>query len=138
MTREELERQIRRRVNFTFARASGPGGQNVNKVSSKAVARLRLAALTGLDAEQRARLEARLGRRVTADGELQVSAQDTRDQARNRELALRRMAELLATALRRPRKRVHTRPSAGSREARLESKRRRSAAKRQRGRPEPE
>jgi ribosome-associated protein len=138
MTREELERQIRRRVSFTFARASGPGGQNVNKVSSKVVARLRLAALTGLDEEQRARLAARLGRRVTADGELQVSVQDTREQARNRELAIQRMIELVAAGLRRPRKRVRTRPSAGSREARLESKRRRAAAKRRRGRPEEE
>jgi ribosome-associated protein len=138
MTKEELRRQVRCKVTFTFARASGPGGQNVNKVSSKAVARLRLAALTGLDAEQRARLAARLGRRVTAGGELVVSVQDTRDQARNRELALERMTELVAAALRRPRKRVHTRPSAGSREARLEAKRRHAAAKRQRGRPEAE
>lgn len=139
MTKEELERQIRRRATFTFARASGPGGQNVNKVSSKAVARLRLQALTGLDQEQRERLAARLGRRVTAGGELLVSAQDSRDQARNRELALERMTELLAVALRPPRKRLRTKPSAGSREARLEAKRRRSAAKRRRSlRPEPE
>jgi ribosome-associated protein len=139
MTKEELERQIRRRATFTFARASGPGGQNVNKVSSKAVARLRLRVLSGLDREQRERLTARLGRRVTAGGELLVSAQDSRDQTRNRELALERMIELVAAALRRPRKRLRTRPSAGSREARLEAKRRRSAAKRLRGsRPEPE
>jgi ribosome-associated protein len=139
MTGEELERQVRRRATFTFARASGPGGQNVNKVSSKAVARLLLSDLSGLDREQRERLVARLGRRVTAGGELLVSAQDSRDQARNRELALKRMIALLAAALRRPRKRVRTKPSAGSREARLEAKRRRSAAKRERGlRPEPE
>jgi ribosome-associated protein len=139
MNREELECQIRRRATFTFARASGPGGQNVNKVSSKAVARLRLQALSGLDREQRERLAARLGRRVTAGGELLVSAQDSRDQARNRELALERMTELVAAALRPPRKRLRTRPSAGSREARLEAKRRRSDVKRRRGsRPEPE
>jgi ribosome-associated protein len=138
MTREELERQIRRGATFTFARASGPGGQNVNKVSSKATARLRLEALAGLDAGERAHLAARLGKRVTAGGELQVIAQDTRDQARNRELALRRMTELVAAALRQPRKRVGTRPSAGSREERLRSKRLRSAIKRRRGRPEEE
>jgi ribosome-associated protein len=139
MTREELERQIRRRATFTFARASGPGGQNVNKVSSKAVARLLLSNLSGLDREQRERLKARLGRRVTAGGELLVSVQDTRDQARNRELALERMTELVAAALRRPRKRLRTRPSAGSREARLRAKRRRSQLKRGRGsQPEPE
>jgi len=139
MTREELERQIRRWAAFTFARASGPGGQNVNKVSSKAVARLRLRDLSGLDREQRERLAARLGRRITAGGELLVSVQDTRDQARNRELALERMTELVAAALRRPRKRLRTRPSLGSREARLQAKRKRSEVKRRRGsRPEPE
>ena len=138
MTEDELERQIRRAATFTFARASGPGGQNVNKVSSKVVARLRLEALAGLDAGERAHLKERLGRRVTAGGELQVVAQDTRDQARNRERALQRMTELVAAALRRPRKRVRTRPSAGSREARLEAKRLRSAIKRRRGRPEAE
>ena len=111
----------------------------MNKVSSKAVARLRLQALSGLDREQRARLTARLGRRVTAGGELLVSVQDTRDQARNRELALERMTELVAAALCRPRKRLRTRPSAGSREARLQAKRKRSEVKRRRGsRPEPE
>ncbi len=139
MTRQELERQIRRRATFTFARASGPGGQNVNKVSSKAVARLLLADLGGLDREQRERLASRLGRRVTSGGELLVSVQDTRDQARNRELALERMTDLVAAALRRPRKRVRTGPSTGSREARLQAKRRRSELKRRRGsRPEPE
>jgi ribosome-associated protein len=138
MTREELERQIRRRATFTFARASGPGGQNVNKVSSKAIARLRLEALGGLDAGERARLAARLGKRVSAAGELQVIAQDTRDQVRNREVALRRMTELVAAALRRPRKRLGTRPTTGSREERLHSKRLRSTIKRRRGRPEEE
>jgi ribosome-associated protein len=135
---EELERQIRRAATFTFARSSGPGGQNVNKVSSKAVARLRLESLAGLDAGERARLAARLGKRVTAGGELQVVAQDTRDQTRNRELALQRMTALVAAALRPPRKRMSTSPTAGSREARLEAKRRRSAVKRRRGRPEEE
>ena len=126
----ELEELVRRLAQFSFSRAGGPGGQNVNKVSSRVTARLELASLPGLDSGKRARLAARLGRRVNAEGLLQVSARDTRDQARNREIAVRRLAELLEAALREPRRRRATRPSAGARERRLTDKRRRSRAKR--------
>jgi ribosome-associated protein len=130
MDARELEALVRRLVQFSFTRAGGPGGQNVNKVSSRVTARLALASLPGLDAGQRARLAARLGRRVNSEGLVQVSARDSRDQARNRELAVLRMAELLASGLREPRKRRATRPSAGARERRLAEKRRRSQDKR--------
>lgn len=130
MNPRELEELVRRLAEFHFSRAGGPGGQNVNKVSSRVTARLPLAALPGLAAEARARLAARLGRRVNAEGLLQLSVRDTRDQARNREIAVRRLAALLAAALREPHRRRPTRPSAGSRERRLSAKRRRSQDKR--------
>jgi ribosome-associated protein len=126
----ELEALVRRLAQFSFSRAGGPGGQNVNKVSSRVTARFALASLPGLEAERRSRLAARLGRRVNAEGLLQVSVRDSRDQARNREIAVRRMADLLAAGLREPRRRQATRPGAGARERRLAEKRRRSRAKR--------
>ena len=139
MSARELEPLVRRLSAFSFTRAGGPGGQNVNKVSSRVTARLALASLPGLSGEERARLTARLGKRVNAEGVLLLNVQDTRDQARNRALAVRRLADLLYAALREPRRRRTTRPTAGSREQRLASKRRRSQAKRRRSdRPEPE
>ena len=139
MDARELEELVRRLAGFHFSRAGGPGGQNVNKVSSRVTARLPLAALPGLAAEARARLAARLGRRVNAEGLLQLSVRDTRDQARNREIAVRRLAALLAAAMREPRRRRATRPSAGSRERRLSAKKRRSQDKRLRAqKPEPD
>jgi ribosome-associated protein len=139
MNARELEPLVRRLSAFSFTRAGGPGGQNVNKVSSRVTARLALASLPGLSGEERARLTARLGKRVNAEGVLLLNVQDTRDQARNREIAVRRLADLLYAALREPRRRRTTRPTAGSREQRLASKRRRSQAKRRRSdRPEPE
>ena len=139
MNARELEPLVRRLSAFSFTRAGGPGGQNVNKVSSRVTARLPLASLPGLSGEERARLTARLGKRVNAEGVLLLNVQDTRDQARNREIAVRRLADLLYAALREPRRRRTTRPTAGSREQRLASKRRRSQAKRRRSdRPEPE
>ena len=139
MTARELEETVRRLAVFSFSRAGGPGGQNVNKVSTRVTARLLLAGLPGLGAEARGRLAARLGKRVNSEGLLQLSVRDTRDQARNREIAIRRLAALLAAALSEPHQRHATRPSAGSRERRLAAKRLRSQAKRRRSeRPQPE
>ncbi|MEY4682177.1 MAG: alternative ribosome rescue aminoacyl-tRNA hydrolase ArfB [Alphaproteobacteria bacterium] len=114
-------------------RASGPGGQNVNKVSSAVSLRLDLDHVSGMDAAMRARLVALAGRRVTADGVLVMKAQSQRSQVANREDALGRVLELLRAAAVAPRKRVPTRATAGSRRRRLDSKRRRSLVKRQRG-----
>ena len=135
-----IEEAVRASAAFTFARSGGPGGQNVNKVSSKAVLRLplgRFSGAAGLSEAEGARMRGKLGRRLNERGDLVLTVQDTRDQAKNREIAVQRAAALVAAALRQPRRRVRTRPSAGSREARLASKKRRGAAKRLRGnRPE--
>ena len=114
-------------------RASGPGGQNVNKVSSAVALRLDLAHVRGMDAGMRARLAILAGRRLTEAGILVMKAQSLRTQTANREDALGRVLDLLRAAAIAPRKRVPTRATAGSRARRLDSKRRRAAVKRQRG-----
>jgi ribosome-associated protein len=135
---KSIESAVRRSATITFARSGGPGGQNVNKVSSKAVLRLpldRFASQAGLSDGEAARVREKLARRVNDEGELVLAVQDTRDQAKNRELAVQRTAALVAAALRRPKRRVKTRPSTGARESRLAQKKRRGADKRLRGGP---
>jgi ribosome-associated protein len=136
MTTAEVAALIRLRGSFSFARSGGPGGQNVNKVSSKVTVRLPLEALSFLGGARRALVELRLANRVSADRQIVISVQDTREQARNREIAIERLAELIARASVIPKGRVKTRPSRGAREARLRSKKVRSAHKRLRGKAE--
>ena len=119
-------------IEWSFAPSGGPGGQHANKVHTRAVARLDLAASDALTEAQRARLVARLGPVVT------VSVDDSRSQHRNRALALDRLRDQLAEALRVPTARRPSRPTAGSRRRRLEAKRRRSEVKRGRRSPESE
>ena len=119
-------------IELRASRSSGPGGQHANVTASRIEAVLDLAGSPSLTDDQRRRACARLGPRLTA------VAQDTRSQARNRELALERLRRRLADALvvRRPRHR--TKPTRGSRERRLEAKRRRGETKRRRGGPSKE
>ena len=111
------------------SRSSGPGGQHANVTASRVEASFDVLASRALSESQRARLLARAGERVVA------VAQDERSQTRNRELALERLAERLARALAVPRHRRPTRPTAASRERRLQAKRRATERKRGRRRP---
>jgi ribosome-associated protein len=116
-------------LTFHAVRSSGPGGQNVNKVSSKVDLRVHLDLIVGLDAGARARLLEACRGSLDAQGRLVVISQETRDQRRNLEDARERVRALVARALVRPRPRRATRPSRGSVERRLSDKRHRSQSK---------
>lgn len=122
----------RHELEFRASRAGGPGGQHVNTSSTRIELRWSVPASGALTAEQRDRLLRRLGRRVDSAGVLRIVADTRRSQLQNREAAIERFQAIVAEALRVPRARKATRPTRGSREARLAAKRRRSGLKRER------
>ena len=129
MNLELLRASIEERAQLDFARSGGPGGQNVNKVNSKAIARIRLEEVQGLSAAETAMAAQRLAGRLTTAGELIVQSEEERDQGRNRETAIARLFSLISSAARLPKVRRPTKPTRGSRERRLASKRVHSASK---------
>jgi ribosome-associated protein len=123
-----------REFEFTFARSSGPGGQNVNKVNSKALLRWRVTASRSLPEPVRQRLMARLGRRLTSEGDLLISSQRFRDAGRNAADCLEKLRQLLAASAAAAKPRRPTRPTRGSVERRRQAKRRHSQKKQGRSR----
>jgi ribosome-associated protein len=127
-------------LEFAYSRSGGPGGQNVNKLSTKVQLRVALADLRDLlgDAATQ-RLAALAGSRLTAAGDLLITAEESRSQRDNRSACLARLRDLVRRSLHAPRPRKPTRPGAGAKRRRLEHKTRRGSLKRQRGaRPDAE
>jgi ribosome-associated protein len=119
-------------ISETFIRASGPGGQNVNKVASAAQLRFDLRSSPSLPEAVKARLARLAGSRLTQDGVIIITAQRFRSQERNRDDARDRLTALIRRAAKTPKPRRKTRPSAAQREERLAAKARRASVKRQR------
>ena len=122
-------------LRFEFARSSGPGGQNVNKVETKVRLLFDLRDSHSLNSEQRSRIEERLSTRITKAGVLQVSSQRHRTREANRKATIERFVNLLADALEETEPRVRTKVPKKARKKRLDSKRRRSQKKAMRARP---
>jgi ribosome-associated protein len=120
---------------WSYVRSGGPGGQNVNKVASKAVLRWDLAGSPSVPEEVKARLRTQQRRRITSTGELVLNSQRFRDQERNRQDCLEKLGEMIRQALVVPRPRKATKPSRGARQARLRDKRHRATAKAARRKP---
>jgi len=127
-----------REIEESFVLASGPGGQNVNKVATAVELRFDVRRSPSLPADVRARLEKLAGRRLTQDGVLIIKAQRHRTQARNRDDALAKLVELIQKAEKPPARRRPTKPTNAARRRRLEGKNRRAATKRLRAAPRDE
>lgn len=124
-----------REFEFTFSRSSGPGGQNVNKLNTKATLRWPVTSTPSLPEDVRARFIAKYRRRISAEGDLLLTSQRFRDQGRNVADCLTKLRELLLDVAQAPKKRKPTRPSRASKERRLKAKRERSQTKQQRKKP---
>jgi ribosome-associated protein len=114
---------------FAFARSSGPGGQNVNKVNSKATLRWNVTASTSLPYDVRARFLKLYASRLTNDGEILITSQESRDQPKNIAICLEKLRGMIQQVLTPPKKRRPTKPTKGSKQRRLNEKKQRSEVK---------
>ncbi len=122
-----------REFQFTFVRSSGPGGQNVNKVNTKACLKWDVAANSSLPEPVKNRIREKCRRRINQEGEFVLTSQRFRDQGRNVADCIEKLRDILIGALHEPKKRKATKPTKGSQRRRLEQKKARSQVKRQRG-----
>ena len=131
----EIENELRipsSEISFTSSRSSGPGGQHVNKGSTRVTLLFNVAVSPSLNGVQKKRLQELLGTRINQAGVLRVSSQESRSQSRNRQSALDRFVSLLREALHRPKPRRPTRKPRRSKEERLQKKKQRAQLKRDR------
>mgnify|MGYP006444768989 CR=1 FL=1 len=137
MNEESIREWIEREAAWEFSKSGGPGGQNVNKVNTRATLRIAIDRLP-VDEESKERVREKLANRITSDDELLIHASEGRSQTANRRAAVYRAVSLLAAALRRQKRRKTTRPSKGAKERRIGSKKVRGRHKQNRRPPEPE
>jgi ribosome-associated protein len=122
-------------MRFQFARSGGPGGQNVNKLNTKAELWIRPEELRGMHPEAVGRVRNLAGKRLTKEGEIHIVAETARTQEGNRSAVLEKLRELIVAAQHRPKVRRKTKPSRGAKERRLDSKKRRGEIKAKRRSP---
>lgn len=134
MNQTEMLQSVAENLQCTYSRSGGPGGQNVNKVNTRVQGRMPLNLIRGLSEDERERLSERMKNRIDSEGNLLVSVDEERTQQRNRDIAYRRMIDLIRQGASIPKKRIATKASRASKLRRLESKKHHGELKNSRAR----